>query len=74
MAETQQILERELAYFTRIKGELLNNHADKFALIKDEVLYIRCGSGVASVSEDVAVRLAGCRTGSAVVKMTSLIR
>ena len=37
MAETPQILERELAYFTKIKGELLKNHADKFTLIKDEV-------------------------------------
>jgi hypothetical protein len=36
MAETEEMLDRELAHFGKIKEELLKNHPNKFALIKDE--------------------------------------
>ena len=36
MPETDEMLDRELAHFSKIKEELLANHANKFALIKEE--------------------------------------
>ena len=36
MAETEEMLDRELAHFSKIKEKLLKNHPNKFALIKDK--------------------------------------